>query len=125
MAFTKNNKADSNNKFQKIGALWKKQSQSDPSIIYLSGNVEIDGQKIPITVMKNKFKGLPGGNENAPDYTISSPVDGPQQSSQSFRKPAPAKAANGKTPFRKPAPKQEFDSNDEPQEPDNTPEADF
>lgn len=128
MAFNKQNNKGGNSNFQKIGALWKKQSQSDPSIMYLTGNIELDGQKIPITVMKNKFKGLPGGNANAPDYTVSTPIDGPQQSGQNFSKPAATnKPAGGKAPFRKPAPKQQdFDSSeDTAQEPENTPEADF
>lgn len=45
-----------------IGAFWKKGDQSK----YLSGYIEIDGKKVPITVFPNKFK----KEKKHPDFII-------------------------------------------------------
>jgi len=48
----------------KIGALWIKTSVKGD---FLSGNIEIDGKKIPIVCFKNTLK---KEGENTPDYNI-------------------------------------------------------
>lgn len=55
---------NNNSNFKSIGGLWKKTSKNGAS--YLSGNVEIDGKKIRISVFPNKYK----KKETSPDYTI-------------------------------------------------------
>lgn len=50
---------------KKIGALWKKTTQSGRDL--LTGNVEIDGKKIQIAVFVNSYK---AENPKAPDYVI-------------------------------------------------------
>lgn len=50
---------------ESIGALWKNQGKNGKT--YLSGNVEIDGRKIPIIIFPNTYK-KPG--EKTPDYRI-------------------------------------------------------
>lgn len=46
-----------------IGALWAKSSKRG---MYFSGNIEIDGKKIPLVVFQNNRKSKP----NQPDYNI-------------------------------------------------------
>ena len=53
-----------NNSNNSIGALWIKKSAKGVS--YLSGNIEINGQKIKIAVLKNTYK----KTERQPDYRI-------------------------------------------------------
>ena len=48
----------------KIGALWIKESIKGN---FLSGNIEIDGKKIPIVCFKNTLK---KEGEKTPDYNI-------------------------------------------------------
>jgi uncharacterized protein (DUF736 family) len=50
---------------KKIGALWKKTTQSGKDL--LTGNIEIDGKKIQIAVFVNSYK---TENPKAPDYVI-------------------------------------------------------
>lgn len=47
-----------------IGALWLRESKNGNK--YMSGVVEIDGQKHPIVIFKNKYK----EQEKHPDYRI-------------------------------------------------------
>ena len=47
-----------------IGALWLKKSKK--GLVYMSGQLEIDDQKIQITVFKNERK----EKKNQPDYQI-------------------------------------------------------
>ena len=49
---------------EKIGALWIKASTRGD---FLSGNIEIDGKKIPIVCFKNTLK---KEGEKTPDYNI-------------------------------------------------------
>lgn len=49
---------------ESIGALWKNEGKNGT---YLSGNVEIDGRKVPIVIFPNTYK-KPG--EKTPDYRI-------------------------------------------------------
>ena len=46
-----------------IGALWLKESEKGK---YMSGIIEIEGQKIPIVVFKNSYK----KEDKHPDYVI-------------------------------------------------------
>ncbi len=47
-----------------IGALWLNESQAGKK--YLSGSVEVNGEKIKVVVFKNSYK----KNDNQPDYRI-------------------------------------------------------
>jgi uncharacterized protein (DUF736 family) len=53
------------NETKKIGALWKKTTQSGKKLY--TGNVEIDGKKIQIAVFENSYK---AENPKAPDLVI-------------------------------------------------------
>lgn len=48
----------------KVGALWQNTSQR--GLPYLSGKIEVGGQKVELIVFENKDK----KKENQPDYTI-------------------------------------------------------
>ena len=68
----------SEEKRNKIGALWLKESKTT-GIKYMSGEVEIDGVKHNIAVFKNKHK----EQKTHPDYIILPQTD--------YKKPAPKK----------------------------------
>ena len=67
-----------------IGALWSKKSKAGMN--FLSGNVEINGEKIEIVVFKNTDK----KNENGPDFRIllSTPYEGTKAPTTQAKKPA-------------------------------------
>lgn len=52
----------SEQKKQSIGALWVKQGKSGD---FFTGNVEVNGQTVKITVFKNQYK-----KDKQPDYRI-------------------------------------------------------
>lgn len=52
-------------KSHKIGGLWVSESKAGRK--YMSGSIEIDGEKFKIAVFRNDFK-KPG--DKSPDYTI-------------------------------------------------------
>ena len=72
--------------FQKAGALWLKDGQNGK---YMSGVVEINGEKHSITVFKNNYK----QEAKHPDYVINMRVDDngsqPAQSAQPSPQPGP------------------------------------
>jgi hypothetical protein len=81
---------------KKIGALWKKQTQSGKTL--WAGNVEIDGKKTQIAVFENGYKTA----DKQPDYVIYlddyKPAAKPAAESTDDEFPA-AKTGNDDIPF--------------------------
>lgn len=72
-------------KEDELGALWLKDGKNGK---YMSGRIEINGEKINIVVFKNTYK----EKENQPDYKIlrSRPkTDAPQQTADTFEDDIP------------------------------------
>lgn len=69
----------------RIGALWVKESKNGQK--FMSGNIEIDGQKIDVVVFKNDK----GDNPKRPDYSI--------LKSKPRQEEAPTRKFTGYVPF--------------------------
>lgn len=68
-----------------IGALWLNESKSGTK--YMSGVIEVDGQKIKVVVFRNKYK---EEGDNKPDYRILKSEEQQQSAPATSASPAPA-----------------------------------